>query len=56
MIPEDQLAKLDLYLFSPVEGRVPFAAYQAFFCERMKEFFDKLENSSVRPPDSTTDR
>ena len=38
-IPEDVRAKLDLYLFSELEGRVPKGAYQKFFTERIQEFF-----------------
>lgn len=38
-LPEDVRAKLDLHLFSTVEGRVPFGSYQRFFVERIQEFF-----------------
>jgi hypothetical protein len=47
-IPEDLRAKLDLYLFSEIEGRVPQGAYQRFICERIREFFNKLEQSNVQ--------
>lgn len=40
-LPEDIRAKLDVYLFSNVEGRIPKGAYQAFFIERINEFFAK---------------
>lgn len=39
-LPEDLRAKLDLYLFSPVEGRVPHGAYTKFLAERVQEFFN----------------
>jgi hypothetical protein len=39
-LPEDIRAKLDLHLFSPVEGRIPHGAYSKFLAERVKEFFD----------------
>lgn len=39
-LPEDVRAKLDLHLFSEVEHRVPFGAYQRFFIERIREFFN----------------
>lgn len=39
-IPEDLRAKLDLHLFSAVEGRVPHGAYSKFLGERIREFFD----------------
>ena len=38
-IPEDIRAKLDLFLWSDVEGRVPKGAYQRFIVERIQEFF-----------------
>lgn len=38
-LPEDIRAKLDLHLYSEVEGRVPFGAYQKFILERIAEFF-----------------
>ena len=38
-LPEDIRAKLDLHLYSEVEGRVPFGAYQRFLIERIQEFF-----------------
>jgi len=39
-IPEDVKARLDLFLYSEVESRVPVGAYQAFFQQRIQEFFD----------------
>jgi len=39
-LPEDIRAKLDLYLWSDLEGRIPKSAYQRFFLERIMEFFD----------------
>lgn len=42
-LPEDVRAKLDLLLFSSVEGRIPKGAYQKFFIERINEFFAKRE-------------
>jgi len=41
MIPEDTRARLDLFLYSEVEGRVPFGAYQKFFVERINEFLNE---------------
>jgi hypothetical protein len=38
-LPESLRAKLDLHLFSEVEGRVPKGGYQAFFEQRIREFF-----------------
>lgn len=39
-LPIDERARLDLHLFSQVEGRVPHAAYQAFFTARLKDYFE----------------
>jgi hypothetical protein len=33
------MARLDLHLWSEVEGRVPKGGYQRFFNERLREFF-----------------
>jgi hypothetical protein len=43
-LPEDLRAKLDLYLISELEGRVPKGKYQEFFIARIKEFFERLQN------------
>lgn len=45
MLPEDIRAKLDLHLYSTVEGRVPFGAYQRFFIERITEYFNQRKQS-----------
>ena len=44
-LPEDVRAKLDLHLFSELEGRVPQGRYQEFFLARIKEYFDRLKES-----------
>lgn len=43
-IPEDLRVKLDLFLVSPTEGRIPRGAYKEFFAERLREFFRRPEN------------
>lgn len=40
-LPEDVWAKLNLHLYSQVEGRVPQGATQAFLIARINEFFDE---------------
>jgi hypothetical protein len=40
MLPESVRARLDLLLFSDLEGRVPKGGYQGFFLERIQEYFD----------------
>lgn len=39
-LPADLRGRLDLFLFSEVEGRVPMGAYQRFFTARTLEFFN----------------
>ena len=39
-IPQDVALRLELFLTSGLDGKVPFAAYQTFFVARIKEFFD----------------
>jgi hypothetical protein len=48
-LPEDIRTRLDLFLFSTVEGRVPKGAYQAFFIERINEFFARNEATDAKP-------
>ena len=45
-LPEDIRAKLDLYLWSAVENRVPVGAYSKFFCERIREYFSSAKSIS----------
>ena len=40
-LPEDIHTQLTLALFSPLENRVPFGGYQAFFVERIREYFTR---------------
>lgn len=39
MLAEEDAARLDLHLWSPAEQRIPHAARQKFFTQRLKEFF-----------------
>lgn len=39
-LPQDLRARLDLYLFSEVENRVPHGAYQDFLGELIREALD----------------
>ena len=39
MLPETIRARLDLELFSDLEGRVPQGRYQEFFLARIQEYF-----------------
>lgn len=40
MLPESIRTRLDLLLFSEIEGRVPLGKYQEFFLERLAEYFN----------------
>lgn len=42
-LPASWRTKLDLVLYSQVEGRIPKGAYQRFFLNRLVEFFDTRE-------------
>jgi hypothetical protein len=46
-LPEHLAARLELFLWSEVEGKVPQGAYQAFISARIVEFFDKLERKGT---------
>lgn len=48
-LPEDKLARLDLFLFSDVEGRIPQGAYQEFFGALLDGWF--AERARCRYPD-----
>lgn len=48
-LPEDLRAKLDLYLYSEVEGRIPKGSYQKFIIERINDFFREREARAAEP-------
>jgi hypothetical protein len=39
-LPESERARLDILLYSEVEGRVPKGAYRLFFLERLADYFE----------------
>lgn len=39
-LPQSVRTRLDLFLYSTLEQRVPLGAYQEFFLERIREFFE----------------
>lgn len=39
-LPEDLVLKIDLELFSDLEGRIPLGAQQRFFTKLVREHFD----------------
>lgn len=48
-LPEDIRARLDLYLWSQLEGRVPHGAYSRLISQLLREHFDSKEKSHDRP-------
>lgn len=42
-VPEDLRARLDLILFSDLEGKVPFGAYTTFYAEMLRARLDSVE-------------
>ena len=43
----DLAAKLELYLTSIARGGVPKGSYQAFFVERITDFFERMEKGKI---------
>ena len=41
-LDEELMARLDLHLFSDVEGRVPKGAYQTFLNARLSQYFSSV--------------
>lgn len=39
-LPEDLAAKMELHLYSEVEGRIPFGAQQEFLTKLLQDFFE----------------
>lgn len=55
-IPETLRAKLDLHLWSDLEGCVPKGRYTQFFTSLLTEYFAKLkESANVQSPDPEPD-
>lgn len=55
-LPESTRIRLDLILWSSVEGRVPVGAYQKFFLSLLNNYFDSLKDSpNVLPRNSIED-
>jgi hypothetical protein len=44
-LPEDLAAKVELELYSEVEGKIPFGAQQEFFSRLLREYFDNRAGS-----------
>lgn len=50
-LPADIGARLDLFLYSEAEQRIPFAAHQRFISDRVREFFatESLDLAEIDP-------
>ena len=53
ILPEDIRAKMDLYLWSELENRVPYGAYSKFIGGLLNEFFDKQKEQPSDPRTAT---
>lgn len=42
-LPEDLVAKVELELYSEVEGRIPFGAKQEFYTKLVRDYFNQKE-------------
>ena len=45
-LPEDLVAKMELELYSEVEGKIPFGAQQEFFTRLLRDYFTKVDMKS----------
>jgi hypothetical protein len=45
-LPENLVAKVELELFSEVDGKVPFGAWQKFVVARLEEYFARKGNGN----------
>lgn len=48
-IPSDIRARMDIHLYSSLEGRIPHGAYKKFLCELIRDFFEKLDSNKGAP-------
>lgn len=48
-IPEDIRAKLDLHLWSEVEGRIPKGAYSKLIIQLLTDYLSKREKPNAQP-------
>lgn len=55
-LPEPLVARVDLILFSELEGRVPFAAWQGFVVEAIEEKLLRMSGELAEAPAGMHDR
>lgn len=46
LLPEDLVADISLILFSDLEGRVPYGAFQKFYTQALREYLHKLKEDT----------
>lgn len=42
-LPEELVCRVDLELYSPLEGRVPMGAWKAFISKLLREHFERID-------------
>lgn len=47
-IPEDVIARVDLYLYSPLEGRVPYGAWPELMTRLLTQWLAEREQETPR--------
>jgi hypothetical protein len=47
-LPEDLVARIELELYSELEGKIPFAAQQQFFERVLREHFAQKDQAEIR--------
>jgi len=46
-IPEDLAARVQLELYSELEGKIPFGAQQEFYTKLLREYFERKERLNL---------
>lgn len=54
-VPEDLKAKIDLHLWSNVEGKIPHGVMSGFFVDLARKFFNRGETTSPHQVAETVD-
>ena len=48
-LPEDLVVKMELELYSEVEGRIPLGAQQDFFTRLLRDYFERDHDGRTLP-------
>lgn len=46
-IPEDLAARMELELYSELEGKIPYGAQHEFFTKLLREYFEKPQAAAA---------